>query len=131
MQPKPGMEVPAQWLRFTRAAVGNAIAGRKPGELPPLDLSSGTDFQRSVWWTLLRIPIGEAQTYGEIAEAIGNPLAVRAVGRACGANPIPLLIPCHRVLAANSRLGGFTSGLAWKKKLLRREGIQFVERGFR
>lgn len=72
---------------------------------------------------MLKIKLGRTQSYGEIAKAIGKPKAVRAVGGACGANPIPLLVPCHRVLAANKKIGGFSSGLDWKRKLLAREGI--------
>jgi O-6-methylguanine DNA methyltransferase len=68
------------------------------------------------------IPFGKTLSYQEIALSIGNPKACRAVGGACGANPIPLLIPCHRVLAAHKHLGGFSGGLDWKIKLLTREG---------
>jgi methylated-DNA-[protein]-cysteine S-methyltransferase len=71
---------------------------------------------------------GEARSYGEVARAVRRPRAARAVGRAVGANPLPLLIPCHRVLAANGRLGGFGCGLRWKRFLLRLEGIDWVER---
>ncbi len=74
---------------------------------------------------MLKIKFGRTQSYGEIATAIGNPNAVRAVGGACGANPIPVIVPCHRVLAAHQKLGGFSSGLEWKKKLLAREGVIF------
>ena len=66
---------------------------------------------------------GKTQSYSEIAATIGKPKAARAVGSACGANPIPVLIPCHRVLAANKKLGGFSGGLNWKRALLKREGI--------
>lgn len=72
---------------------------------------------------MLQIKLGETQSYGEIATSLGNPKAVRAVGGACGANPIPLLIPCHRVLAANHKIGGFSGGLEWKRKLLAREKV--------
>lgn len=68
------------------------------------------------------IPFGETVSYQAIALSINNPKACRAVGGACGANPIPVLVPCHRVLAANQRLGGFSGGLDWKIKLLKREG---------
>jgi len=68
---------------------------------------------------------GKTLSYGEMAAAIGKPRAVRAVGGACGANPIPVIVPCHRVLAANHRLGGFSSGLDWKRTLLTREGVIF------
>ena len=70
------------------------------------------------------ITIGQTKSYAEVANAIGRPKATRAVGQACGANPIPVLIPCHRVLAANHKLGGFSAGLSWKEKLLDIEGIE-------
>ncbi len=111
------------WHRLTSAAVKNILAGKTPAELPPLDLLGGTEFQLSVWTSLLKIKPGRTQSYGEIAKAIGRPKAVRAVGGACGANPIPLLVPCHRVLAANGKIGGFSGGLGWKEKLLAREGV--------
>jgi len=87
---------------------------------------AGTDFRKCVWRELLKIPVGKTKSYGEIAAAIGRPKAVRAVGGACGANPIPVLVPCHRVLAANKKIGGFSGGLDWKRDLLAREGIKFV-----
>jgi O-6-methylguanine DNA methyltransferase len=86
-------------------------------------LSNGTTFQRKVWNTLRKIARGRTKSYGKIARAIGKPKAVRAVGGACGANPIPVLVPCHRVLAANKKLGGFSGGLKWKRELLAREGV--------
>ena len=67
--------------------------------------------------------MGQTFSYGEVAKAIGRPKAVRAVGGACGANPIPVLIPCHRVLAAGGKIGGFSGGLDWKRTLLARENI--------
>ena len=82
----------------------------------------GTDFQRKVWREIEKIPLGRTKTYLEIAKAIGKPGAARAVGSACGANPIPLFVPCHRVVASNGGLGGFSGGLDIKKKLLRLEG---------
>ncbi len=112
-----------QWHRLTTAAVKAVLAGRTPVELPPLDLSRGTKFQQSVWATMRKIKLGATQSYGEIAASIGNPKAVRAVGGACGANPIPLLVPCHRVLAAQQKIGGFSGGLEWKRKLLASEGV--------
>ncbi len=84
---------------------------------------TGTAFQKSVWQALQKIALGRTQSYGEIAAAIGRPRAVRAVGGACGANPIPVLVPCHRVLAANRKLGGFSGGLDWKRSLLKREAV--------
>ena len=117
--------VPAQILRWhgtTTKALKGILAGREPKEFPPLDLT-GTDFQKSVWSAMRKISLGKTKSYGEIAAAIGHPKAVRAVGGACGANPVPVLVPCHRVLAANQKLGGFSSGLEWKRSLLKREGI--------
>lgn len=83
-----------------------------------LDLQDGTEFQQSVWRTTYHIPYGEVRSYGCIARKIGNPLATRAVGRAQGANPVPIIIPCHRVLRSDGKLGGYSAGLHWKPKLL-------------
>jgi methylated-DNA-[protein]-cysteine S-methyltransferase len=87
-----------------------------------LDLSSGTPFQISVWRELLNIPYGKVKTYGQVADKIGRPGAARAVGNAVGANPIPIIIPCHRVVATNG-LGGYSGGIEIKKRLLRTEGV--------
>jgi O-6-methylguanine DNA methyltransferase len=110
------------WHRCAERAVKAVLAGRAIAELPPLDLD-GTDFQKAVWQLLLRIPLGQTESYGELAARLGNPKAMRAVGGACGANPIPLLVPCHRVLAANRKIGGFSGGMDWKYKLLTIEGV--------
>ncbi len=110
------------WYTTTTRAVKAVVAGKAATELPPLDLSSGTSFQQRVWEELLWIPAGETRSYSEIAKAISKPKAVRAVGGACGTNPVPLLIPCHRVLAANGKIGGFSGGLEWKRRLLTTEG---------
>lgn len=123
----PPTTIPAQirhWHRVTADAVKQILAGRAPECLPPLDLSGGTEFQQRVWRAMTKIPLGRTSSYGEIARAIGKPQAVRAVGGACGANPIPVLVPCHRVLAANQKIGGFSGGLDWKRKLLAREGVR-------
>jgi len=111
------------WHRLTVAALQNVLAGRAPKKLPPLDWFGTTEFQQSVWRAMLRLKPGQTRSYGEIARLIGRPRAVRAVGGACGANPIPVLVPCHRVLAAGRRLGGFGGGLDWKRRLLAREGV--------
>jgi AraC family transcriptional regulator, regulatory protein of adaptative response / methylated-DNA-[protein]-cysteine methyltransferase len=118
--------VPAKishWHRMTESALNRILAGKAPEEFPPLD-AEGTDFQKKVWAALRKIAFGKTKSYGEIAETIGKPKAVRAVGGACGANPIPVLVPCHRVLAAHGKIGGFGGGLDWKRKLLAREGIK-------
>jgi methylated-DNA-[protein]-cysteine S-methyltransferase len=88
----------------------------------PIDFLTGTIFQKKVWQKVSQIPYGQVITYGAIAKQIGNPKAVRAVGRANGANPIPILIPCHRVVAAGGKLGGYGGGLEIKEYLLRLEG---------
>ncbi len=85
-----------------------------------LDLR-GTPFQLAVWSALRAIPLGETRTYGELARALGRPGAARAVGRANGANPVPLIVPCHRVVA-QAGLGGFTGGIEHKVRLLEHEG---------
>jgi methylated-DNA-[protein]-cysteine S-methyltransferase len=87
----------------------------------PLDLH-GTDFQRRVWRELQRIPYGETRSYSQIAAAIGAPQAVRAVGAANGANPIPIVVPCHRVIGAGGKLVGYGGGLPLKQRLLQLEG---------
>ena len=117
--------VPAKiraWHRITETALKKILAGKK-SKLQPLDWTGKTEFQKSVWRQMLKISTGKTKSYGEIAAAIGKPKAVRAVGGACGANPVPVLVPCHRVLAANKKLGGFSGGLDWKRSLLKREGI--------
>jgi methylated-DNA-[protein]-cysteine S-methyltransferase len=111
------------WHRLTESALKNVLAGKK-SKLPPLDWNGATDFQKSVWKQMLKISPGKTKSYGEISVAIGKPKAVRAVGGACGANPIPVLVPCHRILAANKKLGGFSGGLDWKRKLLATEGVR-------
>lgn len=84
----------------------------------------GTVFQQSVWKALMEIPEGTVCTYKEIAEAIGKPKAVRAVGTAIGANPISFLIPCHRVIRTDGKLGGYRWGLGRKVQMLKAEGLQ-------
>jgi methylated-DNA-[protein]-cysteine S-methyltransferase len=86
----------------------------------PLALE-GTPFQREVWTALLDIPYGSTTTYGELARRIGRPAAVRAVGAANGANPIPVIVPCHRVIGSNGTLTGYGGGLPRKKMLLELE----------
>lgn len=94
-------------------------------ETIPLDLT-GTAFQRRVWEALRAIPSGTTRTYGDIAEAIGQPRAARAVGHACAVNPAPVVVPCHRVVGAHG-LGGFSGGLPRKRSMLEREAAPFDE----
>lgn len=87
----------------------------------------GTAFQQRVWMVLRAIPYGETRTYGELAAAIGSPNASRAVGMANHRNPIPIVIPCHRVIGANGTLTGYAGGLEVKRKLLALEGINILK----
>jgi O-6-methylguanine DNA methyltransferase len=119
---KPSAKI-QNWHRLTVAALKEFLGGNEPKKLPPFDLA-GTEFQKSVWREMLQIPYGKTKSYGEVAKAVGKPKAVRAVGGACGANSIPVFVPCHRVLAANKKIGGFSSGLGWKAKLLELEGVK-------
>jgi O-6-methylguanine DNA methyltransferase len=117
----PATQPVTHWHELTTRAVRQALQGRPPAATPPVDLSGGTAFQRKVWAALRAIPAGKTQTYARLAASLKKPKAARAVGGACGANPVPLLIPCHRVVAAHGGLGGFSGGLHWKRTLLGRE----------
>jgi O-6-methylguanine DNA methyltransferase len=83
-----------------------------------IKFNKGTDFQKSIWNTLLQIPYGQTVSYAKVAASIGNPKAVRAVGSAIGANPVSIIIPCHRVIGSDGSLTGFAWGLEVKRKLL-------------
>ena len=109
------------WSDGPERALKRYLANRAPLDEVPLDVEAGTDFQRRVWDATRRIPIGSVWSYGDLARAIGAPGASRAVGNALGANPVPLLIPCHRVIQSDRSIGGFSGGLAWKRFLLEHE----------
>ena len=109
-------------IRATRKAVENRIAGKSLDDKLPLDLH-GTPFQIAVWKEMLRIPAGSTRSYGDVARRIGRPKAFRAVAQACGANPVPIVVPCHRVAASGGALGGYTGGLDRKLALLASEGV--------
>lgn len=128
VEPKAVPATIRHWHQATESALKNILAGRSPKKFPPL-APAGTEFQKSVWNAMRKISLGRTKSYGEIAQAIGKPKAVRAVGGACGANPIPVLIPCHRVLAAKGKIGGFSSGLDRKRDLLAREGVSLPSAG--
>ena len=104
------------------------LEGRRTAFDLPLDLR-GTEFQLRVWAALRGIPYGETRSYREVARALQRPRAVRAVGSANGANPLPLVIPCHRVVASDGKLGGYGGGLALKAKLLAMERSQHPAQG--
>ena len=89
----------------------------------PLDLDQGTEFQRRVWQETLKIPYGETSTYLKIAVRLGARSLARAVGMALGANPLPLIVPCHRIIASDGSLGGYSGGIPVKRTLLKLEGV--------
>lgn len=93
----------------------------------PLDISLGTNFQQRVWQELQKIPHGETISYATLAQRVGNPKGYRAVANANGRNPFSIIIPCHRVIASDGKLGGYTGGLDKKEYLLALEGIKGVE----
>jgi methylated-DNA-[protein]-cysteine S-methyltransferase len=99
------------------------FAGHKADFPDKLELSAATAFQREVWQATQLIPYGETRSYAWVAEQIKKPKAVRAVGQALGKNPLPVIIPCHRVLASGGGLGGFSGGMEMKKFLLHLESI--------
>ncbi len=100
------------------------LKGKGSSKTIPLVLK-GTDFQRNVWRALNKVPASKTTSYKDLAEAVGSPKAYRAVGSAVGANPIGVLIPCHRVLRSDKGIGGFRWGLDAKRKLLQMEGISY------
>lgn len=104
-------------LAQARAQLADYFAGRRTEFDLPL-APSGTPFQQAVWRALLAVPFGETSTYGAIAAAVGRPKAVRAVGAAIGANPIGIVVPCHRVVGADGQLTGYAGGLQRKARLL-------------
>lgn len=101
--------------------LGEFFKGTRTSFDVPLDIDAGTSFQQDVWQALQKIPYGETRSYKEVAEAVGRPKACRAVGSANRVNPIPLIIPCHRVVASGGKLGGFAGGLEMKEALLKLE----------
>lgn len=110
--------------RRVRSALETRLLGGR-ADLPweAFDLGGRPPFHTKAWRALYEIPFGKVKTYGEIAQAAKSPKAVRAAGQACGANPIVLFIPCHRVVASTGP-GGFGAGLEWKARLLELEGYR-------
>jgi methylated-DNA-[protein]-cysteine S-methyltransferase len=112
------------------AFIRNALKGYFAGELSAIDhiavTTAGTPFQRAVWATLRTIRAGTTLSYGALADRIGRPKAVRAVGLANGSNPIGIVVPCHRVIGADASLTGYGGGIERKRWLLSHEGIKFV-----
>jgi len=109
-------------LREAQAQLTSYLNGERRSFDLPLDLSQGTSFQRKVWKTLRRISYGRLRSYQWVALRLGGRQYARAVGNAVGANPMPIVIPCHRIVAQDASLGGFSGGLPAKRKLLTLEG---------
>lgn len=109
-------------LRHQLAAVLDRISGRRLDDALPLDLH-GTEFQREVWHQLLAIPPGKTRSYLDVAQAIDRPKATRAVAQACGANPVAVVVPCHRVVMSDGSIGGYSGLPGVKKALLDAEGV--------
>ncbi len=121
-----------EWTELKNRVIAEAIRqlkeyfARKRADFDlPLD-PAGTEFQRAVWRQLREIPYGQTISYGELAKRVGNPKASRAVGAANRSNPIPIVIPCHRVIGANGKLTGFGGGLPAKERLLALESQQLT-----
>ncbi|WP_033070320.1 methylated-DNA--[protein]-cysteine S-methyltransferase [Thalassospira australica] len=109
----------------------NQLNGYFAGKLITFDLPlapDGTDFQKAVWDAMCKIPAGKTATYKELAKAAGSPKAFQSVGTACGLNPIPIIIPCHRILASGDKPGGYSGqgGLETKRALLKIEGVELA-----
>ena len=116
------LEAPAK-LDPVRRELDEYFAGARTAFDLPLDWALAGDFARRILQATAAIPFGEVRTYGEVAARAGNPKAARAAGRALGSNPIPIVVPCHRVVGVGGRLVGYTGGLHRKEALLRVEGV--------
>ncbi|HSF52873.1 MAG TPA: methylated-DNA--[protein]-cysteine S-methyltransferase [Algoriphagus sp.] len=121
---EPDGEILDQVLLSTRQQLEEYFEGRRKNFDMPIGLG-GTDFQRRVWMEVANIPFGQTTTYMKISQILGNPAAIRAVGAAIGANPILVILPCHRVLGSDGNLTGYAGGLNKKKALLEMEGHAF------
>ena len=117
---------PSKTLLEAKQQLEDYFSGKSKTFSLPVDLSAGTEFQKSVWKQIAKIPFGKTVSYVDIAKAIGNPKASRAVGGAVGANPIPLIVGCHRVLGSTGTITGYSGGkgIPTKRWLLNHEGIQ-------
>jgi len=123
--PEATLEKNSEWMQPYLTELKEYLEGKRYDFTVAVDLR-GTPFQLSVWEALSKIQHGQSVTYTQIAESIGRPTAVRAVGAAIGANPIPFVIPCHRVIGKNGNLTGYRGGLEVKSALLQLEGIRLA-----
>ena len=124
--PKAKVERDDSGLKTAVDLVLARIRGEKLDDVAPLDLH-GTEFQREVWAQLLAIPAGKTRTYLDVAQAINRPKATRAVAQACGANPVAVVVPCHRVVMSDGSIGGYSGLPGVKKALLTAEGAWTAE----
>ena len=117
-------------LASYRREIEEYLAGRRKHFTQPIDLGAvRAPFQRKVLGMLTQVPFGELVSYGDLAARAGSPGAARAVGAAMAANPVPVVVPCHRVVESSGGLGGYTGGLSYKRKLLAHEGVEVAEQG--
>lgn len=116
-------------LAAALAELTEYFAGSRTQFTVPFRFASGSAFERAVWERIATIPYGEMVTYGEIARDVGEPGGAQAVGAACGRNPVPVIVPCHRVVGAGGRLVGFGGGLPRKRHLLQLEAKVAIEHG--
>jgi methylated-DNA-[protein]-cysteine S-methyltransferase len=117
-------------LDLARQQLDEYFAGTRTDFTLPLSVPVGSAFERAVWARIAAIPYGETTTYGTIAAQVGEPDAARAVGVACNRNPVPIVVPCHRVVGAGGKLVGFGGGLRRKRFLLELEARVWIEREF-
>jgi methylated-DNA-[protein]-cysteine S-methyltransferase len=117
-------------LRVALAELVEYFAGDRTDFTVPTEFTRGSDFERAVWKEIAAIPYGQTRTYGSIAHAVGEPGGAQAVGSACHRNPLPVLVPCHRVIGANGKLVGFGGGLRRKRFLLELEARVSIEQEF-
>jgi len=122
---KTGGSEPDSVLARAETQLEEYFAGIRTEFDLPLEFE-GTEFQRDVWLTLAEIPYGKTISYAELASMVGRPSAFRAVGQANGANPIPIVLPCHRVIASGGGIGGYGGGLDMKRQLLALEGVDRI-----
>jgi len=112
------------------AELGAYFAGTLTDFTVPVEMRGGSAFERAVWAEIAKIPYGEMLTYGEIATALGDPGAARAVGTACNHNPVPVIVPCHRVVGAGGKMVGFGGGIDRKRRLLELEARVALEQAW-
>lgn len=122
----PGPSTESPFVEQARREIEEYFAGRRREFTVPLDWSGATGFRGRVQRRLLSLGYGETTSYGALAAALGSPGASRAVGSRCRTNPLPLVVPCHRVLRADGSLGGYAGGLAAKRLLLDLEGAAYT-----